>query len=45
MMTAKEIKPLARTDESKTEINICHPSVCVGGAQPSSCVCPTTVKK
>jgi len=45
MVAAKEIKPLAKTGESKTEIKICHPSVCVGGAQPTSCVCPITPKK
>jgi len=26
-------------------VEICHPSVCVGGATPSNCICPTTTKK
>lgn len=31
--------------EKTTKLEICHPSVCVGGATPSNCVCPTTTKK
>ena len=28
-----------------TSLKPCNPSVCVGGAQPTSCYCPTTPHK
>jgi len=35
----------AKEGEKKSKLETCHPSVCVGGATPKSCVCPVTPKK
>jgi hypothetical protein len=45
MTTTTGVKTGAQGDKGATGMKICHPSVCVGEAKPSSCVCPTTPKK
>lgn len=37
--------PAATGGEKTARLEICHPSVCVGGATPTNCVCPTPTKK
>ena len=38
-------EPAAEKGRKDATLNTCNPSVCVGGAQPTSCVCPTPQKK
>ncbi len=45
MTTAKGMDTVAGIEKNSAKKKICHPSVCVGDAQPSSCVCPITPKK
>ena len=35
----------AKRGGSEAKLETCHPSVCIGGAKPTSCVCPTPEKK
>jgi hypothetical protein len=35
----------AETGAKIAKLETCHPSVCVGSAPPTNCICPTTSKK
>ena len=37
--------PAAVSGKKEEGLKPCNPSVCVGGAQPSSCYCPTAGEK
>jgi hypothetical protein len=47
----KEMTPLIaagtakKTGGTAAEPKTCHPSVCVGDAKPTSCICPTSKEK
>jgi hypothetical protein len=44
-MAPKSAATTAMTSGKADTLKTCHPSVCVGDAKPTSCVCPTTQKK
>jgi hypothetical protein len=42
---AGNVEATAKRGGSVAKLETCHPSVCIGGAKPTSCVCPTPEKK
>lgn len=42
MTTNKDMQ--SNVTGAKRKLDVCNPSVCIGGAQPTSCVCPTPSK-